>query len=315
MLPFGVYRLADDYEENESLAIGQCEEGKMEHGKSAHDTPSFHLRTMLRPEVDLAVAWAAAEGWNPGRHDAECFYQTDPEGFLIAEVNGEPVGCISIVTYDDAFSFLGFYIVLPEHRGKGYGLALWQAALERAGMRIVGLDGVAAQQDNYRKSGFVFADNNIRYETIGRITDVSSLIPLSAIPIEELTAFDARFFPVQRRRFLERWKTMQASTGFAVRQDGRLAGYGMIRACAVGFKIGPLFADHPDIAETLYCALAVHALGEPVYLDVPQSNASAVALAERHGMKEVFRTARMYLHGTPKVNLDGVFGITSFELG
>ncbi|HLA33082.1 MAG TPA: GNAT family N-acetyltransferase, partial [Pseudomonas sp.] len=29
---------------------------------------------MTRAEVDLAIDWAAAEGWNPGLHDADCFY-------------------------------------------------------------------------------------------------------------------------------------------------------------------------------------------------------------------------------------------------
>lgn len=288
----------------------------MEQEKNSHTAPSFHIRTMTRPEVDHAIAWAAAEGWNPGFHDAECFYQTDPGGFLVAEVNGEPVGCISIVLYDDHFSFLGFYIVLPEYRGKGYGLALWRAALERAGDRIIGLDGVVAQQDNYRKSGFVLAANNIRYEGRGRPAVVSDCIPLTEIPIEALTTFDARFFPVPRRRFLENWIAMPGSVGYAVRHDdGGLTGYGLIRSCATGFKIGPLFADSPDIAEKLFTALSTHASDAAVYLDVPQTNVAAVALAERHGMKEVFSTARMYLHGAPTTNPDGVFGVTSYELG
>src|SRR5436190_14760440 len=31
------------------------------------------IRPMIRPEIDLAVDWAAAEGWNPGLADAACF--------------------------------------------------------------------------------------------------------------------------------------------------------------------------------------------------------------------------------------------------
>jgi ribosomal protein S18 acetylase RimI-like enzyme len=281
---------------------------------AGNDEP-VRVRAMTRAEVDLAVNWAAAEGWNPGRHDAASFYATDPEGFLIAEVGGEPVGCISMVLYDGTYGFLGFYIVAPEHRSKGYGATLWRAALARAGKRTVGLDGVVAQQDNYRKSGFVFAYNNIRFETTGRPAAGPRLIPLADIPLEELMSYDARHVPVPRRRFLENWVTMPESTGFAVRENGDLAGYGVLRACAHGFKIGPLFADSPGIAETLYQALSACAPGAPVYLDVPQVNPHAMALAKRHGMKEVFQTARMYLQGTPEMNLPGVFGVTSFELG
>jgi hypothetical protein len=41
----------------------------------------YQIRTMTRSELDLTVDWAAAEGWNPGLDDAECFFQTDSSGF------------------------------------------------------------------------------------------------------------------------------------------------------------------------------------------------------------------------------------------
>jgi len=53
-----------------------------------------------------------------------------------------------------------------------------------------------------------------------------------------------------------------------------------------------------------------------VFLDVPLPNADAVALAERHGLRGVFETARMYAGGNaPACELQRVYGITSFELG
>ena len=44
---------------------------------------------MAPSEVQLALDWAAHEGWNPGLHAATTFYATDPQGFLIAELDGE----------------------------------------------------------------------------------------------------------------------------------------------------------------------------------------------------------------------------------
>ena len=130
----------------------------------AHAEPdNFTIRAMTRADVDRAVEWAAAEGWNPGNADAACFATVDPEGFLIGELDGAPAATISCVNYDDTFSFLGFYIVRPELRGRGHGLRIWNAAVAHAGMRTIGLDGVVAQQGNYKKSGFVHAYPNIRY--------------------------------------------------------------------------------------------------------------------------------------------------------
>ncbi len=52
-----------------------------------------------------------------------------------------------------------------------------------------------------------------------------------------------------------------------------------------------------------------------IYLDVPAPNAAAIRLAERHGMKPVFETARMYTGAAPDLPLARLFGVTSFELG
>ena len=125
------------------------------------------IRTMRRDEVDLAVEWAAAEGWNPGLHDAGCFLAADPQGFLVGELDGEPVAVISAVRYGRDFGFVGFYIVRPGARGRGYGLAIWGEAMRRLEGRNVGLDGVVEQQANYRKSGFELAHRNVRYEGRG----------------------------------------------------------------------------------------------------------------------------------------------------
>src|SRR5579871_2246741 len=121
------------------------------------------IRRMTEADLALALEWAAAEGWNPGLHDARSFYVADPQGFLLGELDGAPVGSVSAVRYDAVFGFLGLYIVRPEFRGRGFGLKLWRAALDCLGDRIVGLDGVVGQQDNYRRSGFALAFRNIRH--------------------------------------------------------------------------------------------------------------------------------------------------------
>jgi ribosomal protein S18 acetylase RimI-like enzyme len=100
--------------------------------------------------MDIAIDWAAAEGWNPGLYDADCFRAADPDGFLVGLLGDEPVATISVVKYGDSFGFLGFYIVKPAYRGQGYGRQIWDAGLAYLKGRTVGLDGVLAQQGNYQ---------------------------------------------------------------------------------------------------------------------------------------------------------------------
>jgi GNAT superfamily N-acetyltransferase len=270
-------------------------------------------------EMDLAIDWAADEGWNPGLHDGPVFYATDPDGFFIGLLDGEPIGCISTVAYDTQFGFLGFYIVRPAFRGRGFGLQLWRRGMDHLGERNVGLDGVPAQIDNYRKSGFALAYRNVRYEGLAAAGSerkgprIRELIPAD---VEEVANLDRDVFPASRDEFLRGWLTFPESYAVGVDDDGCLTGYGVIRRCRSGYKIGPLVAGSEMGAHTLFQALMNRVeVGEPVFLDVPEVNRPAVGLAESNGMRPVFETARMYNKRAPKVRLDKVYGVTTFELG
>lgn len=280
------------------------------------------IRPMHREELDLALNWAAAEGWNPGLDDAAPFYEPDPQGFLIGLLGDQPVAVISAVTYGTSFGFMGFYIVRPDCRGRGYGWQIWQAAIARLAGRNIGLDGVLDQQDNYRKSGFVLAHRNIRYQWCGSplslppsLPGEASLIRLDATALSILKRYDRAFFADDRTNFLRSWIAQPHCTAMAVQQGEGLLGYGVIRSCRDGTKIGPLFADTPEIAASLFSALCSSSGKQPVFLDVPECNAAAVAMAESYGMQRVFETARMYTQGAPEISLARTYGITSFELG
>ena len=277
---------------------------------------SFRVRTMLPGEVALAVDWAAAEGWNPGLADASCFAAAAPDGFLLGEFAGAPAAILSVVNYDEHFSFLGFYIVRPDLRGRGLGLRIWQAGMARAGPRAIGLDGVVAQKDNYRKSGFVFAYNNIRYGgwVAPRVEATPTTVSLAEVPFDLIARDDTTVFPAARPTFLNTWIAAPGHVGRALIRDRRLVAWGVIRPCRTGRKIGPLIADDRDAAEAVFAAL-VRPAGGQVFLDVPQPNGAAVALATAHGFAAVFETARMYSGPIQPVSLERVYGVTTFELG
>jgi GNAT superfamily N-acetyltransferase len=277
----------------------------------------LRIRTMRPDDMALAVAWAAAEGWNPGVADAACFSTVDREGFFIAELDGAPVATVSCVNYDDRFAFLGFYIVRADLRGHGHGLKIWNEAIAHAGGRVIGLDGVVAQQENYKKSGFKLAYANIRYGGTVAAMDARSadVVPLRDVPMAMVEASDATVFPAARGSFLRAWIGAPAHMGRAVLRDGKLAGWGVIRPCRRGFKVGPLVAEDRATAEAVLSALLASAGGGEIFLDVPAINPAAIALAQDLGLVPAFETARMYTGAIPQLALERVFGVTSFELG
>jgi len=271
---------------------------------------------MKQSEVQIAIDWARQEGWNPGLHDAQCFYEADPNGFFIETLNEEIVGVGSAVAYDEHFGFCGLYIVKEACRHHGYGMKMTQERLKYLDDRIVGIDGVIENISKYKKIGYVSAHKNIRYELVKlpSIIGHANVIELSDISLQQLEMFDRRYFPAKRTRFLSAWINQPGSyaLGYA---DPFLQGYGVIRKCFKGYKIGPLFADSFDIAKKLFESLCSKIQDGPIYLDVPENNPEAIKLVQEYGMAPSFKVMRMYRNGCPSFDISGVYGITTFELG
>ena len=285
---------------------------------------TFHIRPLLLDEMTVPLGWAEREGWNPGLNDATPFWQADQTGFLGGYLDDVLIASISAVRYDDSFGFMGFYIVDPEHRGHHYGWQVWCAGLARLDtVACIGLDGVLAQQSNYAKSGFVLAHKNSRFE--GKPQQGAGSVQLAAgetrhaiaqVPFEALERFDALHFPTSRGEFLRAWLNEQGHRGQVIVRDGQISGYGVIRPCVSGYKIGPLFAQTTLQARNLILGMCESI--EPdalVYIDPPAQNTQAIELLESFGMEMVFETARMYKGGSPELPLASIYGITSFELG
>jgi GNAT superfamily N-acetyltransferase len=279
----------------------------------------FEIATASANDVRLISDWARDEGWNPGRTDYWAFHAMDPCGFLVGRLGGEPVASISVVRYGGAFAFLGCYIARPEVRGKGYGIRMWRAGMALAPGRNVGLDGVPAQQGNYRKSGFRLAWNNVRHEGAAPANVKPpagvTLVDARGVPFDKLAAYDRRYFPAGRESFLAPWITAPERAALVALKDGEIVGFGVIRAAASSSRIGPLYAATPAIAAALVSALGQALPGAAVALDVPEINKAAVALAHEMGFKPAFATARMYTGADPVIEMAGFYSVTSFELG
>jgi len=283
----------------------------------------LHIRKMTQEELGLALSWAAIEGWNPGLHDAKTYFLADPNGFLLAEFDGKAIGCISAIKYSPDFAFIGFYLVKPEFRGQGYGMQLWQAAMSYLSGCNIGLDGVAAQQANYQKSGFQLAYANVRFQ--GEVDLVNAdkpnklkgaVVPLGTVPLSSLFTYENAFFPADRTAFVQAWVEQDDANALVYVDEGSVQGYGVIRQCQTGYKIAPLFADSLEIARSLIAALTADLpKGAAFFLDVPACHQDAVLLAKGFAMKPVFETARMYTQTQPELPLNRIYGVTSFEIG
>ena len=286
----------------------------------------LQIRSMSRDEFDILITWAAKEGWNPGKYDADIFWDTDPNGFVAAEINGKLVGGGSIISYSGkfgfmGFGFMGFFIILPEYRGHKLGrklaISLQKMMISRLSSKVsIGIDGVFDMQEFYRSGGFEFSHREFRFTGIGGTSLPSEkVIKLSHMPFDIIHEYDTAHFPCERENFLKNWIKQPESLAVGILDNNKLAGYGVIRKCLEGFKIGPLFADNAEYATEIFNTLTNYAKNEIYYIDVPENNDNAMKLVKDNKLAEVFGCARMYYGHTPKLPYNNIYALTTFELG
>ena len=274
--------------------------------------------------------WAKNEQWNPRLNDAKLLYAADPKGFFVGEYNGEVVSCISCVlpeSNNDKFGFVGYYIVSPDHRGRGFGFKTWMHSWSRASGHVLGLDGVVQQLEHYSSLGFKLSWTNIRYRCEEQLKPPPTY-EVSDIEIR-VNGFDAKLaseyesFQPRSEGWMQRWATDEtAQNVMAVsKSTGKCVGFSVVHKAVTGYRLGPLYADTPSLSKHLVVKL-ISLLGEtvsvesPVFMDVPLCNTSSKELVDSLGFKEGFETGRMWKGEAPKLPInDKIFVVCTLEIG
>ncbi len=305
-------------------------------------TSGFAIRPMAVEDIPAVTAWARREGFCPGPHDVAILRHADRTGVWVGCLDGEPVGCIIGVRWDRRYGFLGLFLVRPEHRGHGYGVALWRRALEHLDdVACIGLEAAPERVDDYAGWGFRPAWDTCRWSLPPAVVAGAPpvlpaghrLVSADAVPETVVQAYDARHEATPRPHFLREWlREDRGGEGSAspaavwVVQDGegRCRGFGRIRPCLLppgggqagswGWRVGPWIADTPAIAAALLDRLRRERPG-PVLVDAPQDNVAAGRLLERNGFRPVSRTVRMYRGTPPPLPIGDLYGLACLELG
>jgi GNAT superfamily N-acetyltransferase len=271
---------------------------------------------MSLADLTMVLGWARDEDWNPGHSDAEAFLAADPEGFFLAEVEGRPVAAISVVNHDDRNAFLGLYICRPEFRGKGHGLALWTAALEHAGTRSVGLDGVPAQQANYERSGFVSAGQTVRYKGSLAAIHSTRARPIREDDLPDLIAADAAAAGHQRTAYAGAWfRPARGRRTLLLNGPTETIAFATFRTCAEGTKVGPLLAASEEDALALLQSRPAPFADGPLFVDVPAASPLLREMLEDLAFRPTFDTARMVRGALPPASPPAFYAVTTLELG
>lgn len=279
------------------------------------------LKQLNKSDLRTLLDWAKKEGWNPGEYDFDVFWKTDPNGYYGFYFDNKLIAGGAIISYNQVYGFMGLFIVHQDFRGQGIGEKLWYLRRDLLLKRLnkgatIGMDGVIEMQAFYKKGGFKIAFRDERYECIGKSIPINNAIStIEKEDFKKLSEYDLICFGYERKEFLKNWLLIPDSRCYKYSEKGEFRGYAVIRKVNFGFKIGPLFAENYKIAEELYKTCLNSVVGESVYIDIPVLNKRAIDLMKKYKAEYTFECARMYYGDLPKVAIDKVYGITTFELG
>ncbi len=287
----------------------------------------------LTPEdIACVTQWARVEGFAPGVGDVAIFRHTDRQGLWVGWIDEKPVGCIAGVRYNSFYGFIGLFLVVPEYRGNGYGVELWRHALEHlADLPCIGLEAAIERVDDYSCWGFKPSSSTTRWQwkesdeylanTLGIQNEHNGLQLLegSSIPSRAVQTYDAKREPSPRPHFISDWLHHPAGKVLALTDNkGNCHGFGRIRPCLLpegeGWRIGPLLADSPQLAELLLSHLMDRHQGS-ILFDSPGANPSVKPIMKRLGFTVVSETLRMYRGQQPPISMNEVYGLACLELG
>jgi len=283
-------------------------------------------------DIPRITNWSRKEGFAPGIGDVGIYRHTDRQGLWVGWLGSKPIGCIAGVRYNAAYGFIGLFLVLPEHRGNGYGIELWKHAINYLDdLPCIGLEAALDRVEDYAGWDFHPSSSTTRWQFVGNGSigldgskvdtkdDDLILLEDKLIPSEAVQAYDAMREPSPRPHFLADWLKHPAGKVLALLdQSGTCHGFGRIRPCLLregeGWRIGPLLADSPKLSELLLRKLIDDHPGV-ILLDSPGNNQFASSLFQKLGFSILSKTIRMYRGKQPPIPMNQVYGLACLELG
>lgn len=247
------------------------------------------VRPLTSTDLPLGMRLKSAAGWNQTEADWRRALSLDPQGSFVGQLDGADVGTVASVTFGPV-AWIGLMLVDPAARGRGVGKRLMLAALEyldRRGVMTVRLDATPQGEPLYRQLGF--AADFLLHRWSGRPQTRESKIPSEIAPIgpanlSAVAQLDRQITRTDRSPLIAALLDETPRLAHLVRRDDRVAGYLLSRAGTNATQIGPCLADDPDAGAALLRFALARLADQPVFIDIPEVNEPARAIAQEHGL-------------------------------
>ncbi|KAG8199281.1 hypothetical protein JTE90_003703 [Oedothorax gibbosus] len=284
---------------------------------ASSDIPPLVGLMQLRPSIDTVPCLFS-------------WMEADPQGMKVAITDtGEIAGTCSFVMNgdrdEDGIYFGGVFFVQEKFRSQGIGQQLRNACLKHIGDRNAAANAVPGKLDSFKSGGLPIQEDRfttLEYHTISWPRDFSSFpdIPPPGVEIcnfeechlPKIYVYDEKIVGFSRQKnmrlnILERG----SRTLVAIGAGGSLVGFGTVKKTVLDeVRIGPLYADSPDVAEVLLRRLsAVPEHGSGFTLVTTSANSAARGWMRRLGVNVREECDRLYRKRKLDADLGKVFAM------
>ena len=290
-------------------------------------------------DLQWVIKQFAEMGLDNRAKEAECYYAAGlTDSFMIGELNGERISCISVVKHRENEAFGGYFFTAKPYRGQGYGRRVYEYATD-----------ILGDQCNIQTYSFLhMKDRNLRTGLYPRWVvkmytfkasraveglastqlppSVAQILPASQADFSKLFEYGADMLGTSQvcKRLLAAWLAhLHKSSWVAIGNTGEVAGYLIMSesACLLeeGYYIAPFYADSAPIARSLLkVAVSFASEDNPshnIQINIPADNVEGVSiLVNEVGAKLIGELIAMSRKEAIGRNLSKVFSNASDDV-
>jgi GNAT superfamily N-acetyltransferase len=253
---------------------------------------------MSLADIPVGMRLKEEAGWNQREADWQRLIELQPGGGFVAELDGVPVGTVTTCRFGPV-AWVAMMLVDEQFRSMGIGRALLVEALkwlDSQAVASVRLDATPLGRPLYESLGFRVETTFARY--------AGTLPPTKRVPgptsvhypdeLERLCALDRRVTGTDRSRLLQRLALEYPQSLQVIADEVGVTGFLMSRLGSEARQIGPCIAS-AEAGARLFEEAGQRYAGEPVFIDIPETNQPAAQQALAMGLSVGRTLTRMGL--------------------
>ncbi|MFW2541220.1 GNAT family N-acetyltransferase [Primorskyibacter sp. 2E107] len=284
------------------------------------DTFEATIRRITPDDRPLLHELTVSVFWPHKARDLDTFLALG-QGYIALDEIGRPIGSAMYFTMGTDFAMLGMMVTTPRLQALGAGRRLLRRILKDCEGRDLRLSATKSGFWLYESAGF---------ETVATISQQQGMVrpihlpePAHGLTLRALQpsdhaavqALDRHAYGAARTDVLDAMGRL--STGaVVVERAGAVCGFAMMRDFGKGAVIGPVVAEHDQMAMQLCAPLLQQCEGRFARLDTPQHSDHFKAFLNAAGLG-VFDTVTEMRIGLSRRATDGalLYGLASHSLG